>query len=239
MLSSPFCYADQKPVLISPAQFNEHQQIQLANLEGWVFKQGHNVEWAKPNLDLAGWQSLKPTELTREMKDENGRVEGWFRIKLKLSAPFENIPLDLNKNLWVAADIYLNGKLIRSFGKTGKAKSDFKAHNPVHKAPIPLGMKTNREYLLAIHVVHYEGFFTPRGQRLKSANLANLVNLSGPKYRDIVKNKITQSQIYNTLWISITVFFMQCKGSIINFAGRWSKTTVIQKNEFYFLFEIF
>ena len=190
LLTAQLCFSQEVTVLISPKQFNLHQQIQLANLDGWQFKQGNNNNWAKKNIDLTDWQVLKPTQLTNEIEDPTGRVEGWFRMKFKLGTDFEHISLGLNRNLWAATAIYLDGNLIQSFGETGKDNISFQAYNPIQKMPTPLSLKVNQEYLLAIHFVNYEDLFTPRGLKLNGDNFSDLVNLTGPKFTEIVQNKI-------------------------------------------------
>jgi hypothetical protein len=37
-------------------------------------------------LATSGWKKLKPTELSSAYADKNGRLEGWFRIKIKMSS---------------------------------------------------------------------------------------------------------------------------------------------------------
>jgi len=198
---------NQDVIKLSKSSFQSHQKLFLAPLDGWIFKQGNDTLWANEDIDLTGWNKFKPTELSAKMEDESGRVEGWFRIKIILDKSFVNTPLAINRELWAATDVYINGKLIHSFGNTG---NPYQAFNPILKYPIPLQLEVGKEYLIAIHFVDYETTFTQRELRLKPQHLKSFLNLTGPEFIDRVTHDIKQTHIYGTLSISISfvLFFL-------------------------------
>ena len=201
------CLAQNKTVELSTAMFQSHGRIFLAPLEGWVFKQGHDPAWANPTLDVSDWKQLNLTQINPEMEDASGRVEVWFRIKIKLDGSFANIPLSISRDLWAATDVFINGKLIHSFGNTGKP---YTAYNPVLKYPVPVTLVPNEEYIIAIHFVDYETMFTQREIRLKPQNLQRFINLAGPEYTERVIRDIKLTHIYVTICISVSflLFFL-------------------------------
>src|SRR5690242_8241279 len=83
----------------------------LGNSNGWIFRQGNNPTWANTNINTAGWKKLKPTDISEAMADKGGKVEGWFRIKIKLDTAFENTPLAFLSQVWGATEVYVDGKL--------------------------------------------------------------------------------------------------------------------------------
>jgi signal transduction histidine kinase len=188
-------------VVLTADMFQSHQRIKLAPLDGWLFQKGNNPEWASPEIDISDWQSLKPLDLSKNMEDENGRIEGWFRLVFKLDSSLQDIPLSISRNLWAATDIYLNGELVHSFGDTG---DPYTAYNPYLKYPEPLDLEIGKEYLLAVHFVDYETTFTQRELRLKPRYLENLINLTGPAYIARVTHDIKMTHIFGTLSISIS-----------------------------------
>ena len=103
--------AQEEVVELSTDMFEQHQRLQLATLEGWIFQQGNNPSWVEPEFNPSGWASLRPEQLSAEMEDTSGRLEGWFRISFKLDSSFTGMPLAISRDLWAATDIYLNGKL--------------------------------------------------------------------------------------------------------------------------------
>lgn len=194
-------HAQDTTIVLSAQNFQPHQRIFLAPLEGWVFKQGNDVNWANPVLDVSGWKKLNLTEITADIEDTFGRIEGWFRIKIKLDDSFQGVPLAISRDLWAATDVYINGKLVHAFGNTGNS---YTAYNPVLKYPVPVKLVPGEEYVIAIHFVDYETTFTQREIRLKPQNLQRFINLTGPEYNDLVTRDIKSTHIYVTLCISIS-----------------------------------
>src|SRR5207342_2867980 len=105
-----FCQAQDTAVLLSPLMFDKDiEQIYLSTMDGWLFKEGNDSSWAKKNIDLTGWKKLKPTGLSGKYADKNGKVECWFRIKIKLDTAFRNKPIGFRIGTWAATDLYIDG----------------------------------------------------------------------------------------------------------------------------------
>ena len=208
ILSFPLnSFAQKELVVLSLDRFKSHQRIFLAPLDGWVFRQGNDPNWAKPDLEKGEWQAMKPTDLNPKLEDSNGRIEGWFRIKIVLDQSLEGIPLGISRGLWAATDVYLDGKLIHSFGNTG---NPYVAYNPILKYPVPIDLEVGKEYILAVHFVDYESTFTQREIRLKPENLEVFLNLTGPEYSAWVTRDHKQMHIYVTLCLGVSflLFFL-------------------------------
>ena len=76
--------AQDSTILISPSDFDKtSEQVFLANMNGWIFRQGNDTAWAGKDIATSGWQKLKPSELSAKYADQNGKAECWFRIKIK------------------------------------------------------------------------------------------------------------------------------------------------------------
>lgn len=96
--SIPMCKAQDTSVVISKNMFDKtNQQILLSTKDGWLFKPGNDTSWAKKEIDIAGWEKLKPTQLSTKYADKNGRVECWFRMKIKIDSSFEDNHLGLEQ----------------------------------------------------------------------------------------------------------------------------------------------
>ena len=195
------CSAQDTAITLSASMFQSHQRLFLAPLDGWIFRQGHDPSWADENSDITGWKKFNLTELTAKMEDNTGRVEGWFRIKIKLDSSFQNMPLGISRDLWAATDVYINGELAHSFGNTG---NPYQPYNPILKYPRPVTLIPGEEYLIAIHFVDYETTFTQREIRLKPQNLQRFINLTGPEYTNLVTRDIKLTHIYVTICISVS-----------------------------------
>ena len=193
--------------ILSTSQFRSHERLFLAPLESWIFKKGDIEGGEKLEIDASDWQVFNPTQLTKELEDQNGRVEGWFRLKIRLDDSFDGIPLAISRDLWAATDVYINGELIHSFGDTG---NPYQAFNPLLKYPIPIELVPRKEYLLAVHFVDYESTFTQREIRLKPQNLQPFLNLTGPDYITWVDRDYKHTHIYVTLCLGVSflLFFL-------------------------------
>jgi len=201
------CQGQEQTIVLTKSMMQSHERLFLAPLEGWVFKQGNDINWAKEQVDLKGWKKLNLTELRADMARETGRVEGWFRIKIRLDESFEGVPLALSRDLWAATDVYLNGELFHSFGDTG---DPYQAYNPISKYPIPVSLEIGTEYLLAVHFVDYETTLTQRELRLKPQNLQGFINLTGPAFNEMVTGGIKKGYVFGAtaMAVSSLLFFL-------------------------------
>ncbi len=200
-------YGQGRAVVLSADMFQSHQRIFLAPLDGWVFRQGHDPSWADPAMGTDDWQKMNLTGLSPGLEDETGRIEGWFRMKIQIDESLNNLPLYINRTLWAATDVYLDGVLVQSFGNTG---DPYTAFNPILKYPKPITLESGREYLLAVHFVDYESTFTQREIRLKPENLQNFINLTGPDYEAWVTRDYKQTHVYVALCLGVSflLFFL-------------------------------
>ena len=199
--------AQEQVEVLSTSQFKSHERLFLAPLESWIFKNGKVQDGERPDIDISDWQKFNPIQLTKDLEDPDGRVEGWFRIKIKLDESFEGVPLAISRELWAATDVYIDGELYHSFGDTG---DPYTAFNPFLKYPVPVSLEVGKEYLIALHFVDYESTFTQRELRLKPQNLQGFINLTGPAFNDRITSGIQDAHIYGALSIAVSflLFFL-------------------------------
>ena len=147
------CFSQNSTQVLKADMFGKDNSIKLSNLNGWVFKSGNDTTWANTDLNTGDWKKLKPADFTEKMRDEKGRLEGWFRLKIKLDSSLKDSlsGIGLISGVWAASDVYINGKLFHSFGNTGLNNTPFKEYNVRNKLPILFPVNTNKEYLIAIH----------------------------------------------------------------------------------------
>jgi hypothetical protein len=147
------CFAQESILVLTADMFDTDNTIPISNLKGWIFKPGNNASWADTNLNTADWKKLKPADFRAEMADKNGRLEGWFRVKIKLDSSLQDslLGIGLRSGVWAASDVYIDGKLFHSFGNTGLNNQPFKEYTARNKLPILLPLNTNKDYIIAIH----------------------------------------------------------------------------------------
>jgi sensor histidine kinase YesM len=179
--------------------------ISLADMNGWIFKQGHDTTWAKKDINTTDWKKIKPIQLSDEMVDKNGKFEGWFRIKIKLDTSFRDLPLDLDLEVWGASEIYADGKLLTTFGSTGENGKPFKEHNSRADFPPAFTIERGNEHILAIHYVDFLSPIPP-GHLKSKHNLAYfLVIMYAQWAEDYFLDTFFLNNYYRAVWLSINV----------------------------------
>ena len=192
-------------ITISPGMYNSMNEILISTMDGWRFKEGSDTTWSKKEINLTGWKKLRPTELSSKMADKNGRLEGWFRLKIKTDPAFKHTDLGVRYLGWGAADIYMDGILIQSHGNTGINGKPFKEFNPSNQPLQPLVIETGVEHLLAIHFVDDVAPFPPYKLKSEDAGLERFIRLFGPAYYTRFSRHIREWPIYSTLSITVCV----------------------------------
>jgi len=197
--------AQDSTVVLSSKTFGKDNTIALSKKEGWVFKSGNDSTWADTNLNTADWKKLKPADFTDKMVDKNGKLEGWFRLKIKLDSTLQDSisGIGLTSGVWAASDVYINGKLFYSFGNTGLNNTSFKEYNATNKLPILLPLNTNEEYIIAVHFsdkINQYDF----NKRLR-ADYSSLITITAPNYANQYYNNTLQ---YTQLNLGVSVFLL-------------------------------
>lgn len=195
-------------VTIDVDDFNDLQQIQLASLQGWKYAQTYDANRAEADTDESEWQALRPVDLTPEFEDEDRKVEAWFRLRFRLSDSMAGMALALDRQMWSATDVYLDGKLIKSFGQTGDEQLPFKTFNPKKQLPVPVDLIPGKEYVLAVHFVNKSHLLILRDFRLRPENLVNLLNIVGPDYQEYAQRDYQAHFTYSAVSISISALLM-------------------------------
>jgi signal transduction histidine kinase len=185
--------------------FDKNQVITLFTLDGWLFRVGNNPAWAGIDINTTGWQKLKPSQITKKMADKDGRIEGWFRLKIRLDSSFGDMPLYLGVFNWGASDIYVDGNLFHSYGNTGINGRAYKGSNPISKRLVNfMHSKPGNEHLVAIHFINYVPVF-PLSLITEDGAMGPGPLLSGPGLMPNRYDFYKENAIYQTIWITVSI----------------------------------
>ena len=93
-----------------------------------LFRQGDDMEWAKPDMDDASWSEIDITKLwDRQGFPRNNNAYGWYRIRVDIpksllgSSDQQNVVIFHLPKADDVDECYLNGRLI---GSTGRMPTD-------------------------------------------------------------------------------------------------------------------
>jgi two-component system NtrC family sensor kinase len=196
-----FCSAQDTTLVIKPSMLDKDSlQVFISEMKGWQFKQGNDTAWAKKDIDLTGWGRLMPTELTEKMADKDGRLEGWFRIKIIPDSTFGETSFGFRISTWAASDLYIDGKKIASFGNTGLNGAPYKENRFAGNIlPVQVNLKPGNEYTVALHVVDYLSPFPPHELKAKELGLGRMIRIVVPKYYSIIVPEATNGVYHFTI----------------------------------------
>ncbi|MGN6602941.1 MAG: sensor histidine kinase [Ginsengibacter sp.] len=202
VLAVQFAKAQDTTVVISANRFDKFtDQLSLANNDGWIFRQGNDSTWARANIDIAGWIKMKEADLSKKHADKNGRVEGWFRIKLKFDSSLSGKKLWIDFPSWAAIDFYIDGRLMATRGNIGDNGKPFSEYNG-DTDPLAITFATDTVHTFAIHFAGYLSPFPPHDLKYKSSS-NDLLTIVGPNpYVNFVK-LITVEYSFLNIWLAV------------------------------------
>jgi len=162
-----------------------------------LFKQGDDMNWAKPEMDDTSWSEIDiTTQWDKQGFPQNTRAYGWYRIHVNIpksvlsGADQQNV---LIFNMPKADDVdecYLNGKLI---GATGRMPTDaagyFPASNAVRNYVVDIkkdGVRLDAENVIAVRVYNRGG---------SGGLYNNPLTISCPKAADGLSMSLTDTNV--------------------------------------------
>ncbi len=198
------CVAQDTVLTLTPSMFQENvEEINISKFDGWIFKRGNDPAWKSENIFSHGWEKLRPDQLSVEYADKDGRVEGWFRAKIKLDSSFNIHLVGIKMISWAASDIYINGKYLTSFGSTGYNGKPFKEFRSRNVLPAIVDLIPGNEYTIALHLVDYTSPLSIGQLKSNKSLYFNNINLYGPSYNDYYLSGTRELTLFTSIWISV------------------------------------
>ena len=153
--------------------------IELKFKDAWRYQPGDNLEWAKPNYDDSDWYNIDPFDLkTYQMPDSLWMGYGWWRLTFTADPNvIENIER-LYFQTWGASEVYLDGRLVASYGTFAQEIQSEKTHTPNYDADRPLNITPSGNYTLAIRFSNHQAINNFQIFRYFSENLGFEIGLS-------------------------------------------------------------
>jgi hypothetical protein len=145
----------QKPHL--DASLVKEGLLELKFKDSWRHQPGDSLEWANPNFDDAIWYNLDPIGLKADqMPDSLWKGYGWWRISFTADpSTIESIER-LYFYSWGAAEIYLDGKLVNTYGNFSPDSQLEKTYSPDYDGDRSLKIMPEDTQTLAIRFSHHQ-----------------------------------------------------------------------------------
>ena len=153
-------FAQEDIVEISAQNITQYYYFSLSSHPAWYFRKGNEPAWSQKEIDLQGWEKRNPQQLSNDLMDEQGRLEAWMRITLKLDDSFtDSLFLRLGAT-GQAMDLYINGEYRGSAGNTGKYGKPYQRSRRGDQY-YDFSISPNQTYHIAIHYLHEPASFSP------------------------------------------------------------------------------
>lgn len=131
--------------------------LNLGANDGWRFQAGDNPQWANPGFDDSDWIPLKPAGLAQPIPDSLWQGYGWFRYRFAADSTIYNNNWSLYFFTWGAADVFLDGKLIRSFGRFSTERMGEVSNMPLSQTYPDIFLAPKDSHVLAVRYSYHEG----------------------------------------------------------------------------------
>jgi two-component sensor histidine kinase len=153
--------------------------LELKFKDSWKYQSGDNLAWANPNFDDANWHSLAPIALKPyQMPDSLWMGYGWWRITFTADPKTIDAIERLYFYSWGAAEIYLDGELVATYGNFSQDSQLEKTYTPDYDGDKPLTIKAQEEHTLAIRFSNHQAKENYKTFRYFSENLGFNVGFS-------------------------------------------------------------
>lgn len=153
--------------------------LELDFKENWKYQPGDNTEWADPGFDDSDWFKVNPIDLKAyQMPDSLWSGYGWWRITFTADPKTVDAIERLYFHSWGAAEIYLDGKLVETYGSFSTDSELEKTHTPNYAPDRPLKITPQDSHTLAVRFSNHQAKDNFRIFRYFSENLGFNIGFS-------------------------------------------------------------
>lgn len=191
----PLYGQDDGAFALTADSLRDGQGAELHRLQ-WRYHAADEAAWADPHFDDGSWEVLNGTRITaREQPRSGWRGIGWFRLRLQVDSQLAGEPLGFEFWNLGASELYVDGKLVKQFGRVGADVESEQVFNPIR---VPFGIVFDEgEHLIAVRL----SVMTAANLNSFVAGLANSNNTVGAGFGLRVKKLDDAVAVQRTLLI--------------------------------------
>ena len=195
----------------------------------WKFKSGDQEIWAERNFNDSLWISINPDLDTLQSAPGLFGGIGWFRTKIRVDDAYAGVPLGLMVTQSGASDIYIDGKLVHSFGIINTTNPDEEHRYDPQFVPIGVIFDTGGVHTIA---VRYANSRAEKDVVSGASNAPGFDIMIGPLSENI-KAKYVNSNIVTGIFVFYFTFFLAL--SLLHFV-IWLYYRANRSNLYYSIF---
>ena len=118
--------------------------------QNWKMQVGDDPEWAKTTYDDAQWVPIDPTQDFKKIPELWKSRTVWFRLKFTIDSSFTQKSLACIVAQTGASELFLNGKMIDSFGKIVDQNGKVVAFTPRNGTSLGFPLQQSGAQVLAV-----------------------------------------------------------------------------------------
>jgi two-component system, NtrC family, sensor kinase len=121
----------------------------------WKYQAGDDMKWAFPEYDDSHWSDIVIGFPFAKFESE-WQGNGWFRRHLRVDKSLRNKTIALSIRQLGAVEIYLNGRLVKSYGTYGHSADEEIAQHITFVPPNEFKLDSLENQVLAIRYSNYQ-----------------------------------------------------------------------------------
>lgn len=131
--------------------------LELKFKDSWRYQAGDNPDWANPGFDDTHWHRVNPIALkAHQMPDSLWVGYGWWRISFTADPKTIKAIERLYFHSWGAAEIFLDGELVQTYGNFSIDRRLEQTHTPNYAPDRPLKISPRDVHTLAVRFSNHQ-----------------------------------------------------------------------------------
>lgn len=122
--------------------------------ENWLFHIGDDSTWANPDYNDSDWITVDSRLKRQDYKELDYNGLAWLRLHLQLDSSLMHQPMAIMVRQQGASEIYVNGKLLTSYGTVSANRDSTLYYNPQYR-PQVLPFDSAGKYVIAVRYVNH------------------------------------------------------------------------------------
>ena len=170
----------------------------------WKYHKGDDIKWANPLLNDSEWQNTPSNFSLAKLPANSFEGIGWFRITIVADTSLVNKTMGLLLSQPGASEIYLDGKLLYSFGKIDtKNPANEERYDP-GSLPVDIRFENVRKHVLAVRYANARAIHDFKENEDDTPGFA----IRFKALRAAIENKYVESNTLTGVFIFYFTFFL-------------------------------
>jgi len=116
----------------------------------WKYHKGDDPHWADSAADEKDWKYIDPALNLSALPENTFEGIGWLRLHLDVDSSLLDQTLALMMTQSGASEVYLNGKLIQSFGKINVQDPELEERSDPQEVPVDIRFEKTGRHVIAV-----------------------------------------------------------------------------------------